>query len=602
MKKGFFRKLFTCQLAAALACVSFMAGAQENCELLNIDFKQQGEVSVVTLSFDKDVFDVTKQHLTEDKQVIIDIKNSSALEKILRGLDTSEFSGSVVYINPYQRSSDVRVAIQLRDNVRSILKKEGNLAIITIENRFGVFSQSYIDENEGGFGGVGPKDSTAGLQPKSDTVEDILENLSLSGKKVYIGRRISINVKSVSVPDILNMIADASGFNIVMNESLAKLPRLSLSLTNTPWDQVLDTVLEINKLVAKKNGPILLVKTADEETKDLEEKQKIAEKNIKQEPLVTKIFPVSFAEIGSLEKIITPYLTKERGTIAQDKRTNAIIVKDTVESVDRIRKIVEALDTETPQIMIESKIVEVIESHSLNVGLGDGVHAGYDPIGPTAPNKGPGFSLSTLTNTETLGVNILRYGKLTDLKFNLNLMESEGKIKIIQSPKIITQNNQQATISRDDSRYFKVTTPATNNSTAGSVSTADTWQEVSATLSLDVTPQVTNDGSIILKVAVNKGSFGVQTDPTQPPPATTSTINTNVLVDNGSTVVIGGIYLYEESESHHGIPFLKDIPLIGWLFRSSYNPKQDKTELMVFLTPRIMNQENAGLNVADDNS
>ncbi len=601
MKKGFFRTLFTSFIFLLFLNAKTFAEAEGQSELLNIDFKQMHEISTITLSFDRDVEEITKQHLTEDKQVIIDIKNTNSVDKVMRGFDTSEFSGSVVFISPYKKNNDVRIAVQLRDNVRSILKKEGNRAIISIENRFGVFSQAFIDESEGTMSRAEINDPSMALQPKSDSVEDILENISLSGKKAYIGRRISISVKNVSVPDILNMIADASGFNIVMNESLNRLPKLSLSLTNTPWDQVLDTVLEINKLVAKKNGPILLVKTVEEETRDLEEKQKISEKSTKQEPLVTKIFPVSFAEIASLDKIITPYLTKERGSIAQDKRTNAIIVKDTVESIDRIKKIIEALDTETPQIMIESKIIEVSETHDLNLGLEEGLKIGYDPISPPTPNSGPGYSFSSAPNATMLGVSILSSGQLKNLKFNLNLMESESKVKIIQSPKIVTQNNQTATISRADKVFFKVADPGTSSSGA-EVSTSGTWKSVDATLSLDVTPQVTNDGSIILKVAINKGSFAPQTDINRPPPTTTSTINTNVLVENGSTVVIAGIYDYSEKESHKGIPFLKDIPLIGWLFRSAYNPSQQKTELMVFLTPRIMNQENAGLNTPDDNS
>ena len=174
--------------------------------------------------------------------------------------------------------------------------------------------------------------STADLKgfnvPKSEKLEDILENLTLSGKKKYIGKKVSINVKDIKVEAILSLLSEASGFNIILTDEVSQLPPLTLSLVNVPWDQVLDTILGLNKLVATKNGVILMITTLEKATKDKEIEAKASELNRKEEPLVTKIFPISFTQTEEMVKILEQYSTKERGTLSTDVRTNSIIVKD----------------------------------------------------------------------------------------------------------------------------------------------------------------------------------------------------------------------------------------------------------------------------------
>ena len=175
-----------------------------------------------------------------------------------------------------------------------------------------------------------------------------------------------------------------------------------------------------------------------------------------------------------------------------------------------------------------------------------------------------------------------------DLNFQLQLLESESKSKVIASPKVITQNGQAATIASSETTSFAVV-----KSSEGENIT--TYEPVSATLTMQVTPKVTNEGSINMQISINKGSFGTRASAASPPDQTSRSIQTNVLVDNGNTIVIGGLYNYSEEDSHSGVPFLKDIPLIGWLFRSAHAPAMSKSEMMIFLTPRIVNQEEAKL-------
>lgn len=581
--------------------------------LEQINFKLKDEVAKLELNFDTNEAQAKKFHVTEDKQIILDLKNVQATDRVIRAFDTSEFSGSIVFVSAYRKSSspnDLRIAIQLRDNVRSILKREPNKIILEVESRFGVFSQRALEENKTYDEKIdlSTEENIGKLSiPKSDSVEDILENLTLSGRKKYIGKKITFNIKDLGVSDILNMIADASGFNIILTDEVKSLPPLSLNLTNIPWDQALDTILGLNKLVAKKNGVILMVTTFEKAAE--EQKKEIAQKRLteKEVPLVTKVFPISYATTKELIEVLQNYVT-ERGTLNEDVRTNSLIVKDTADTIERIKKIVDVLDTQTPQVLIESKIVEVNESYKKEIGLQNGVNFGYDPIGQigdsaasvvgedvsAGSNGGPGFSFSSAPSTgdgarSLFGLTVSRFNRLLNLSFTLQLLETESKGKIVASPKVITQNKKKAVISTKETTSF-----SKSISTSGTASEV-TFEEAEASLSLEVTPQVTNEGSISLELDLLKQQFGTRPSAAAPPDKQERRVTTNVLVDNGSTIVIGGVYNYEKRESHSGVPFLKDIPLVGWLFRTPYAPEVIKQELLIFLTPRIVNQEEAGL-------
>jgi len=597
MKKGFFRLLFFLCFPLAL----FAA------ELEMIEFQQKGEVSQIILTLDRADVKANKFAIPEDKQIILELSDTLAKERVIRAFDTSEFSGSVVFVTAYKKpnsQNDLRIALQLRDNVRSIIERDENKIILNIENRFGVFSQAKISSKESFEDKVKLGISDEVHVPKSEAIEDILENLTLSGRKKYVGKKISFNVKDLKVDDILKMIADASGFNIIITKDIKELPPLTLNLTNIPWDQALDTILGINKLVARKNGAILLIDTLSNATRDKKLEVEARKLALKEERLVTKIFPISYAPTKDLIKILNEYLTPKRGKISEDVRTNSLIIKDTPEVMEKLKKIIATLDTQTPQVLIESKIVEVSEDHSRNLGLEKGVNFGYDPIGKVSREKsivgdeiipgtdaGPGFSFSTASifNTLTmLGLSVTKYDRLTNLDFQLQLMESEAKGKIISTPKVITQNKKKAKINTVDTTSYAVQTGTGDDATV-------TYEETEAKLTLEVTPQVTNEGAIILDIKMLKEQFSIRPFPNAPPNKQARDIDTSVLVENGATIVIGGIYSYEFKEHHQGIPVLKDLPIIGWLFRTPYNPETNKREMIIFLTPRIINQEEAGL-------
>ncbi len=620
MKKGIFlaiwfihNALFSNVLAQdELIAEKVEAPKLELAEVQGINFKQVGEISELEVVLDNNKTPAKKFAVVEDKQIIIDIRNAKATERVRRAFDTSEFSGSVVFVSAYPKPgapSDLRIAVQLRDNVRSILKRKANRIVLEVENRFGVFDQRDMSEAKSFEEKVTEKDINVGKLnvPKSDSVEDILENLTLSGRKKYIGSKFSLNVRDVPVSEILKMIAEASGFNIIMTDEIKTLPPLSLNLTNIPWDQALDTILGLNNLVAKKNGVILMIQTLDAATKEKEKEVAAKSLTLKQEPLVTKVFPISYSSTTDLMKIIAEYLTEGRGKASEDIRTNSLIVKDTPDVIEKIRKIIETLDTQTPQVLIESRIVEVSESYSKSLGLQNGFGLSYDPIGEQAStaagvgavgsgstNSGPGFSFNTAggiidgTNNGIMQLSVSQFGRVFDLNFRLQLLESESKGKIISSPKVVTQNKQPAKLTSKRTEAYLVVNGAGDTATTGA-------ETAEAQLSLTVTPQITNEGSISLQVEVIKEDFADRVSEQLPPNKTSNEVSTNVLVDNGSTIVIGGVYEYIKRETISGIPYLKDIPILGWLFRNQYNPSTRKREIIIFITPRIINQEEAGL-------
>ncbi|AYF43176.1 type IV pilus secretin PilQ [Halobacteriovorax sp. BALOs_7] len=574
-----------------------------------IDFQQKNDLSYLNFNFDNSDFKIKKFQIVKDKQVVIDIENAVSTDRVLRAFDTSEFSGSVVFVSAFKQPGNkkqIRVIVQLRDNVRSKTQTSGNTASVIFENRYGAFASTSTEDNSvARLEDDKENESAKVLKPKSTSLEDILENLTLSGQKKYVGNKITLNVKDMKVNDILDLIADASGFNIIMTNEVAELHPLSLNLVNVPWDQALDTVLSINKLVAEKNGAILTIKTLAQATEERRKERDANQVKAVAEPLVTKVLPISYSKAKDLTALLKDYVTVNRGSIIADDRTNNLIINDTLEVTEKIAKIVSLLDRQTPQVLIESKIVEVNEGYQKQIGLQNGLNFGYDPVGQIPPTteltgtpsttaiSGPGLSFSSAPAAgenarNLLGLSISRFGRLFNLDFQLQLLESESKGKIIATPRVVAKNNVKAEIISTDTTSFEE-----RQGTGEDV--VITFKETSVELSLAVTPQVSNDGAIDLTVELSKEQFGTAPAAGAPPDKAKREVKTNVLVENGSTIVLGGLYSYSKLETHSGVPYLKDMPIVGWLFRTPYNPQVSKTELVIFMTPRIINQDRAGL-------
>ena len=451
---------------------------------------------------------------------------------------------------------------------------------------------------------------------------ELAEGSSLfSETKEYEGQRLTLNFQDIETRAVLQLLAETSGRNIVVSDTVQG--NVTLRLRNVPWDQALDIVMTTKGLDMRQNGNVIIVAPAEEiaarETADLEAQQMISEL----EPLYSEFLQVNYAKAGDLAALISGAnssgnaMLSVRGSIAVDARTNILLIQDTAESLQDIRRMVRTLDVPIKQVLIESRIVVVNDDFSRDLGIRFGVTAfnenssdGVTVISGTGigtdtmigsvldnladPANGTIFpvNLPSLTNRYNVNVPIsnaagrfslavLESDFLVDLE--LTALEAEGRGEIISTPRVITANQKEAHIEQG------VEIPYQQSSSSG----ATTVQFKKAVLSLTVTPQITPDNNIIMDLKVHKDSVGqiISTGGLggTVPSIDTRSIETQVLVANGQTVVLGGIYETERRETITKVPLLGDIPALGYLFRSK-KIVHNKAELLIFVTPRILEQ------------
>ena len=392
---------------------------------------------------------------------------------------------------------------------------------------------------------------------------------------------------------------------------------VTLRLQSVPWDQALDIVLATKGLDKRQNGNVMIIAPSDEiaarEKADLESRKEIREL----EPLVSEFLQVNYAKASDLAELIKGKgqnsMLSERGSVALDDRTNTLLVQDTSDRIVDIRRLVATLDIPVRQVLIESRIVVVRDDFSRDLGVRWGVTAVSDHSDGLIAVSGSAEGTDTIVNSGINNINTtgtpfpVTVPKLAD-RFNVNLpvanpagqlavallndnfmvdlelsaLQAEGRGEVISSPRVITANQKEAYIKQG------VEIPYQEASSSG----ATTTQFKEAVLSLTVTPQITPDDRIIMDLLVTKDSVGeVITNERggQVPSIDTRSVETQVLVNNGQTVVLGGIYETEKSEDYRKVPFLGDIPLVGYLFRSTTRVS-NKSELLIFVTPKILKE------------
>ena len=412
---------------------------------------------------------------------------------------------------------------------------------------------------------------------------------------------------------MLQLLADISGRNIVVSDTVQG--NVTLRLQNVPWDQALDIVLATKGLDMRQNGNVIIVAPAEEiaarEKADLESRQAIRQL----EPLMSEYVQVNYAKAGDLADLISGAgensLLSDRGTVGIDERTNTLLVQDTADNIGNIRRLVTTLDIPVRQVLIESRIVIVTDDYRRDLGIqwgativsdkSDGLIAvsgnstGTDDIVNSAldqqaatgslipvdiPNLQDRFmvSLPVASPAGSLGLAVLGDDYLVDLE--LSAVQAEGRGEVISSPRVITANQKEASIEQG------VEIPYQEASSSG----ATTTQFKDAVLSLTVTPQITPDDRIIMDLHVTKDSVDEQVSTERGgsvPSIDTRSVTTQVLVNNGQTVVLGGIYETEYGEFVTKVPVLGDIPFLGVFFRRTQTVS-DKAELLIFVTPKIL--------------
>ncbi|TKD40120.1 type IV pilus secretin PilQ [Azotobacter chroococcum] len=425
----------------------------------------------------------------------------------------------------------------------------------------------------------------------------------------YTGEKLSLNFQDIDVRSVLQLIADFTNLNLVASDTVQG--NITLRLQNVPWDQALDLVLKTKGLDKRKVGNVLLVAPADEiaarERQELEAQQQIAELA----PLRRELVQVNYAKAADIAKLFQSVTSGEegeeqRGSITVDERTNNIIAYQTQERLDELRRIVAQLDIPVRQVMIEARIVEANVDYDKSLGVRwggsfvndqwslygkDGAQSvddgqvflpGTDQVGNFTLEDGvapvPFVDMGVANSTSGLGIGFVSDHLILDLQ--LSAMEKTGNGEVISQPKVLTSDKETAKILTGEE------IPYQEASSSGATSTS--FKE--AALSLEVTPQITPDNRIIMEVKVTKDQADFSKAIGGVPPINKNEVNAKVLIGDGETIVIGGVFSNTQAKSVDKVPFLGDLPFIGRLFRRDV-VADSKSELLVFLTPRILNNQ-----------
>ncbi|MCZ0926079.1 type IV pilus secretin PilQ [Halomonas janggokensis] len=429
---------------------------------------------------------------------------------------------------------------------------------------------------------------TVEVQP----VNEVPQQARVDQGEEYTGERLSLNFQDIEVRAVLATLADFTGLNLVASDSVSG--RVTLNLNDVPWDQALDLILQSQGLSSREKGNVIVVAPASE-LAELE-RQELEARNQQETlaPLVTEFIEVKYARAEDLSQLLRGGegfgLLTERGRVSVDQRTNTLLVQDTPDQVREIVRTLDRLDVAVRQVQIEARIVIARDTASRELGInwgasstrgfqdgGDGTFERRD-INPDGLNRARGGLAVDFGDTSDAGAGF-SFGYLAGdvlLDLELRALESEGKSQTISQPKIITANQRTATISQGEERAFQ--------SVDGNDNPDTEFKE--AELSLEVTPQITPDNRIIMDLLIRNDSFR-ESEFGGEPPIDTNEIETQVLVDNGQTVVLGGILTTEELRQVAKTPLLGDIPLLGRLFRYT-EESNEKVELLVFITPRLL--------------
>jgi type IV pilus assembly protein PilQ len=548
----------------------------------NVDFRRSkdgGARVTVKLSDAGTPVDVRK----EGGRVVLHFTGAQLADNMLKRMDVTDFATPVDTVDVMRAGADARVVISAHGAYEELAYQSDQL--FTVE-----------------------------VQPAASKAAADRATLFSPGKQ-YSGERLTLNFQDIETRAVLQLLADVSGRNIVVSDTVQG--NVTLRLQSVPWDQALDIVLATKGLDKRENGNVMIIAPADEiaarEKADLESRKDIQEL----EPLVSEYLQVNYAKASDLAELIQGKsknsLLSDRGSVAIDERTNTLLVQDTATRIADIRRLVTTLDIPVRQVLIESRIVVVRDNFSRELGVRWGVTAvndhsdgliavtgdangtdtivtsGIDNINTTGtpfPVEIPALddrfnvNLPVASPAGSLAVALLDDDFLVDLE--LSALQAEGRGEVISSPRVITANQKEASIRQG------VEIPYQEAASSG----ATTTQFKEAVLSLTVTPLITPDDRIIMDLQVTKDSVGeIVTNERggQVPSIDTRAVETQVLVDNGQTVVLGGIYETEQGEDYRKVPFLGDIPLIGYLFRST-SRTSNKSELLIFVTPKILRE------------
>lgn len=534
-------------------------------EIQGVDFQrgEQGEGNVVIALSDSSV---TADIQEQGGKIQLSFPKTALPDSLKVRLDVKDFATPVQYVSTSTQADKVNISIEPQGFY--------DYLVFQADNKL-----------------------TVSVKPLSS---DDVEKRKLE-RFAYTGEKLSLNFQDIDVRSVLQLIADFTDLNLVASDTVQG--NITLRLQNVPWDQALDLVLKTRGLDKRKVGNVLLIAPADEiaarERQELEAQNQIAELA----PLRRELIQVNYAKAADIAALFQSVAgiggegaKEERGSVTVDDRTNSIIAYQTQDKLDELRRIVAQLDIPVRQVMIEARIVEANVDYDKELGVrwggstnlqGDKNWTVYgnddrgDEGGGTGEDQGPNVpfvDLGSAGRTSGIGIGFVTDNVLLDLE--LSAMEKTGNGEVISQPKVVTSDKETAKILKGTE------VPYEQSSSSGATTIA--FKE--AALSLEVTPQITPDNRIIMEVKVNKDEPDYQNALNNVPPIKKNEVNAKVLVNDGETIVIGGVFSNEQSKAVDKVPLLGDMPFVGRLFRRDV-VKDTKNELLVFITPRIMNNQ-----------
>lgn len=589
-------------------------------QVSEVQFKSNDSGGALIIQADQPLEYTTRLNTTNN-QVIIEVLNVKVPSKLKRPLATKDMSSSIGHIDIYQKekASTARFVIQLRPNSdQPLIQPEGTSLMVigalvsgaAQAQKNGSSSTEMTDQLASGASSTDAEVS-AKTEPDISTTANSDVNMDLSNENLlnttdmdeylanntkFYGKKISIETTDMDVRDVLKFIAEESGVNMLFDDNINGT--ISLKLRKVPWDQAFVLVLKSKGLSYRRQGSVLRVASADRLVAEERSAIQLKESKTAVEPLVVKNFSINYADIAELEKKLIDYISSDsrdvrsKGRITSDKRTNTMIVTETATKLKQVEELIRALDTQPQQVMIEARVIEASETFGKAMGVNWGLNRGTafsssprvstnigQPWSDPAPIKiSPSIGYTSPQSTSGSFQTSLWFGKLGalgDLDVQLALQETEDKVKILSTPRVTVLTNTQATINQS----FKLA-QGTKTTTSNGVPITET-NFVDVGVKLNVTPQISNLGTVRMVIDVARTGLqpGGQTNARD--------MKTEVIVKSGDTTVIGGVFQSDVVVQKNGIPGLKDIPILGTLFRGQ-NDSQTKTELMVFVTPKIL--------------
>ncbi len=556
----------------------------------SIDFKRgDGGAGRLILHFSGD--GAMPDLRTQGSSVLVNIGNAQLPASLQKPLDVTDFATPVHRIDAAQTGHGAQLQLSTSGQFESLAYQTGRDYIVEIVPRA---TAPGAGRAVGAVSGA----VTAGAQS------------SAVGEPRYSGRPVTFNFQDVPVRTVLQLIAEESNLNVVAADTVSG--NVTLRLVNVPWDQALDLVLQAKGLDKRRNGNVVWVAPQSEIAKYEQDRAEARINLENRTEMVTEYIPISYGNAEDLAKLLTDDakngqsgggggagsqrgFLSPRGSISFDRRTNTLLVIDIPQRVAAIRDLVNKLDKPVDQVVIEARIVIANENFARELGAkfgisgetrtrpnGDGIFFGDNSVGGgNPPTGGLNVSLpSTLAGAGSLALSILNAGYALDME--LSALQNEGRGEIISNPRIVTSNQKEALIRQGDQvGYLTVT--------GGQNANVPQVQFKDVVLELKVTPTITADGRIFLNMDIQKDDLSgfVETGVGDVPQIATREVTTAVLVEDGQTVVVGGVYEFKDQHSLSKIPFLGDIPILGNLFKNR-NHTKSKAELLVFVTPKVI--------------